>query len=59
MTIIQVRERTTRAEHCYIVEYANGRCRKFYEPTKAIAEFCSTRECTTYTKGYLKVHIWE
>lgn len=59
MTIIQVRERQTATEHFYIVEYSNGKCRKYNDITKAIAEFCSTRDCTSFTRGYVKIHIWE
>ena len=59
MNIVQVRERQTATDHFYIVEYSNGKCRKFNTITKAIAEFCSSRDCTTFTRGYVIIHIWE
>lgn len=48
-------------ESFYIVEYANGKCRRFYHLTNAIVKFTANIAPTqrSYNNGKLIVTTWE
>ena len=59
--IVRITERRAIDGTTYCVEYSSGKCRKYYEKTKAITEFmavhdykrvvCSNGKTTFYTWG--------
>ena len=58
--IVKITERRAADGITYCVEYSSGKCRKYYDKTKAITEFIAAHDYTraVCNNGKVTFYIW-